>query len=379
MTGVGPAGRAGNTALHQPRSVAAQLVAGAAYMRAEQYNDAFICYSRAIAADPNSYEGQLGLARVCAYLGNVADGLEAARQARALKPAEGGPRITSGLLKLASFRGLKDPKEQLKVLTEAAKLLDAGVRIAADDPDGWKGLGEARARLAQVRLETLRAAAARGQQTSQAADQQISTDLAGAITAYQRARTYSPQEADLSYALGRLYQAQGQPDAAEKSLREATRLAPQNPAYQVALAWLLIGRGKDPQTAREAAQTALQLGETTGEAALAGAVALLKQGDARAAIKEITGLLRQYGEKPDLLYWYGEALLGLDPREAAADPELKDLDPLRRAVAAYEVLERQVLQGAPCRATPQDVRNLRDRLAARMKAAMAQAPPGKAR
>lgn len=355
VSGLGPAGREGNAALRQPRNAAAQIAAGRKYMQAKQYNDAFICYSRAVAADPNSFDAQLGLARACAYLGDAADGLAAAKKAQALKPAEGGPRIASGLLKLASVRALGDPKAQLQALTEAEKLLTDGVGLVKGDAAGWEGLGETRALRARLRMQAARATAARGQQPSKAIGDQIGKDLGGAITAYARARTYAPKNADLAYALGGLYQIQGQVDQAEASYEEAVRLQPQNPQFQLALAWLLIAKGSAAQAAREAAQAALQAGDTSGDAALAAAVAVLQEGNAVAATKEITAGLRQYEQSPDWLYWYVEALLRLDPNAAAADPALKGLDIRRRAVAAHEMLTRQLSQGAPCRAQPQDI------------------------
>lgn len=274
LEGRGPAGEAGNAAMRGTSSLATLLTAGRLYLAADCPNDAFVAFKRAVQLDGKSYEAQLGLARACAELGEATLGMEAAEAAAALKPKEADPLLAAGRICAGSWK-----------LDHAERYYARAVKLAPTNAEAWRELGRVR----------LRRAAITGSSVSEA------------VTALVRARDLDGKNAEARALLAEAYVRASRPDAAIAEYTRAVALDPSNADYPRNLAWLLIMRGRDLDRARELALKSDQLQRGDGDALVAAAVALLRQGQIEEAIEEFQEVIRKSASNPDAYFFLAQA------------------------------------------------------------------------
>jgi Tfp pilus assembly protein PilF len=274
LAGRGPAGRAGNAALLARAPLPVLLQAGEAYLKQGEPNDAFIVFRRAVARDAKSYEAQLGLAQAAAELGEAQSGATAAAAAATLKPQEAAPLIAAGRIALASGQ-----------LSNAEGYYQDAIKRDARNAEAWRALGE-------VRLGEARA----GQGS-----------LNEALAALEKAGELDPKSALIQGQLGAIYAAAGRYGNATEAYTRAVALDPKNASYPKNLAWLLIDQKRNLARARELAQKSDQLERGDGDALLAAAVALLRQGQAEEAINELQEAIQKSGSNADLYVFLAQA------------------------------------------------------------------------
>jgi len=269
LQGRGPAREAGNRADRLKANAIVQAEAGKNYLAADQPNDAFVCFTRAAAAEAKDYDAQLGLAQACARLGATTAGLNAATAAQAVKPNDAAPLLVAGQLSLAAQRP-----------AEAEKYFRDAVRLDPKLADAWRDLGEAKF------------------------DQKA---LNESIAALERARDLKPEDAEIRAHLGVVYAAANQMGRAIAEYRVACRLDQKKAAYPLNLAWLLIDRNESLDEARKLAQKADALDRGDGDALVASALAFLKQGNAEDAVNELRQDLAKVDSNGDLWIYFAGA------------------------------------------------------------------------
>jgi tetratricopeptide (TPR) repeat protein len=321
LRGRGPAGADGNRADRERGFAPVQIAAGKAYLAAEHLNDAFVCFRRATQIDPKSYDAQLGLAQASAKLGATTVGLNAAEAASKLKPTEADPLVAAGQLSLGSQR----PAEGEKYLRDAIRL---NPKLAA----AWRDLGEAKL---------------------------MAKSLPESVSALERARELAPQDGEILGKLATVYAASGRYVEAIKQYRAAAKADPKTAVYPRNLAWLLIERGENLDEARAMAKKADGLERGDGDALVAAAVALLRQGNIEDAYNELRNDLTKVDTNGDLWVYFAEACAA---RAKAGDYE--------NAVRALETVN--ALQLPHRRVSKAEV----DKLVERIKAGLAQQRAG---
>jgi len=269
LQGRGPAGDAGNQADQRRALAPVQVQAGKAYLAADQANDAFVCFRRATQVDPQSYEAQLGLAQASTMIGATKAGLDAAEAATKLKPTEADPLLAAGQLSLASQR----PAEAEKYFREALRL---NPRFAA----AWRDLGETKL---------------------------VQKSIRESISALERARALSPEDAEIHGKLGAVYAAADRYGEAVVEYRAAVKLDTKTAVYPRSLAWLLIQQEQNLDEARAMAKKADDLERGDGDALVAAAVALLRQGNVGDAWSELRDDLGKVDNNGDLYIYFAEA------------------------------------------------------------------------
>jgi len=274
LQGRGPAGEAGNLAVRTSSPPSALVQAGQLYLDKDEPNDAFIVLRRAVTLDPKSYGAQLGLAKACGELGELTVGLKAAQAAAQLKPQEAEPLYTAGRICAESWR--LEPAEEY--YTEAVKL---NPKYA----EAWRDLGRVRLR---------RAAIAGDPSTS-------------AIEALENARALGGKDAEGSALLAEAYARSRRYDQAITEYTRAVALDPSNADYPRNLAWLLLMEGKALDKARELALKSDELQRGDGDALVAAAVALLRQGRVDEAIQELQVAIKEVGSNADAYAFLAQA------------------------------------------------------------------------
>ncbi len=270
--GTGPAGKAGNEAELNKRSLSAQIAAGNAYLAADQPNDAFVVFKRAVELNSNSYDAQLGLALACAELKITNPGLNAVEMAHSLQPELPEPLLAAGRMCLAAGR-----------LGQAARYLREALALDDTLVDAWKTLGFVRVK---------------------------EGSLPAAATALEKARDLAPDDAKATGELGWVYAAQGRLDEAITQYRKSSQLDAQNPIYLTSLAWLLLKEGENLDEARAAARRADTIERGDGEALVAAAAVLLEQGHVDDAISELSACaIEKCPRNGDAHAWLADALL----------------------------------------------------------------------
>ncbi len=269
LQGRGPAGDAGNRAQRMRAFAPVQIEAGKAYLAADQPNDAFVCFRRAIRIDPQNYEAQLGLAQASTKIGATRAGLNAAEAAAKLKPGQPEALLAAGQLSLASQR----PAEAEKYLREALRL---NPKFAA----AWRDLGETKL---------------------------IQKAVGESVSALERARQLSPNDAEIRGKLGAVYVAAGRYREAIAEYQAAVKLDTKTAVYPRSLAWLLIQQGQRLDEARALAKKADDLERGDGDALVAAAVALLRQGNVEDALNELRDDLGKVDNNGDLYIYFAEA------------------------------------------------------------------------
>jgi len=269
LQGRGPAGDAGNQADQRRTLAPIQVRAGQAYLAADRPNDAFVCFRRATQVDSQNYEAQLGLAQASTKIGATRAGLDAAEAATKLKPNEAAPLLVAGQLSLASQR----PAEAEKYFREALRLNPS---FAA----AWRDLGETKL---------------------------VQKSIKESMAALERARALSPQDAEIHAKLGAVYAAAARYGEAVAEYRAAVKLDTRTAVYPRSLAWLLIQQGRNLDEARAMAKRADGLERGDGDALIAAAVALLRQGNVGDAWNELRDDLSKVDNNGDLYIYFAEA------------------------------------------------------------------------
>ncbi|MGQ9732552.1 MAG: tetratricopeptide repeat protein [Candidatus Zipacnadales bacterium] len=305
--GRGPAGKVGNAAARQTASLTTLVTAGKAYLQAGQANDAFILFRRATRLDPKSFEAQLGLAQACTELGSTSQGFAASEAAAALNPKSAAPLITRGRLYLS-----------IRKAERAEKYLKDAVTLEPQNAQAWRDLGQARLMLGSLKP---------------------------AAMALERARDLNAKDPEVHARLGSVYAADRRYSEATAEFTRAVALDPQNAAYPRNLAWLLIQQDQALDRARELALQSDQLDRGDGDALLAAAVALLKQGYVDDAITELRKAVEQVKTNGDLYIFLAQACVS---RGRPEDIEM--------AVKAIEYVRARGL--VPRRASQEDVDHL---------------------
>jgi Tfp pilus assembly protein PilF len=274
MYGLGPAGEAGNAAVRSDCPVATLTAAGKAYLDKSAPNDAFIVYRRAVAADPKSYDAQLGLAKACAEIGESTVGLDAAEAAAALEPKEAEPISVAGRISAGAWK-----------LDEAERYFAEATKLGPAQAEAWRDLG-------RVRLRRLALGAG---------------SLADAVTALEKARGLDDKNAETHALLAEAYVRVPRVKDATQEYTRAVALDSSNADYPRNLAWLLIAQGKGLQQARELAQKSDGLQRGDGDALVAAAVALLRQGEVDDAISELRDAVGKVNSNPDAYFFLAQA------------------------------------------------------------------------
>ena len=314
LYGRGPAGEMGNLALRSDCGLQALTSAGSLYLEKKEPNDAFIVFKRAVEIDPKSYDAQLGLAKACGELGEAKIGLNAAETAHALDPKQADPLIAAGRICFASWR-----------FDEARKYLTEAVALDPKRAEAWRELGRVQGR--QARREE------GGSWTE-------------AIRALQKACALEDQSAENHALLAEAYAEIGQLNGATDEYAKAVALDPKSADYPRNLAWLLIVQKKDLERARALALQSDKLKRGDGDALVAAAVALIRQGKTDEAIDELRSAIDKVSGNPDVYFFLAEAAAERGSRE---DYVL--------AASAWQYL--QAAGVAPRHASVQDIRLVR--------------------
>ncbi|MBM3474302.1 MAG: tetratricopeptide repeat protein [Armatimonadetes bacterium] len=274
LYGRGPGGQAGNDAVRGDCSVATLTAAGQAYLDKSEPNDAFVVFKRAAAADPKNYDAQLGLAKACAELGEATLGLNAAETAASLKPKDAEPITTAGRISAGAWK-----------LDEAERYFVEATKLAPAKADAWRDLGRVRLRRLALGVGS----------------------LADATTALEKARDLDAKNAEGHALLAEAYVRAPRTEAATQEYTRAVELEPSNADYPRNLAWLLIAQGKDLERARELAQKSDQIQLGDGDALVAAAVALLRQGEVDDALSELREAVGKASSNPDAYFYLAQA------------------------------------------------------------------------
>ncbi len=312
LQGRGPAGDPGNIAVRANSPVAALVQAGQLYLDHEEPNDAFIVLRRAVTLDPKSYEAQLGLAKACGELGELTVGLNAAQAAAGLKPSEAEPLFAAGHICAASWK-----------LEPAEDYYSQAVKLNPKHLEAWRDLGRVRLRRAAV----------------------AGASVAPAIEALEKARALGGKDAEAGALLAEAYARASRYDDAIAEYTRAVALDPKNADYARNLAWLLLLQDKAPEKARELALKSDELQRGDGDALVAAAVALLRQGDVDGAIKELQSAVQKVGSNADAYAFLAQA--------AARRGRAEDLD---MAISALKYMRGMEL--TPRHMSPQELNDL---------------------
>jgi Tfp pilus assembly protein PilF len=318
LYGRGPAGDAGNVAVRKAAPLEALLAAGRQYLDKEQPNDAFIVFKRAVALDAKSYDAQLGLARACGELGESTVGLSAAEAAAALKPKEAAPLATAGRICAASWK-----------LDQAEEHYQGAVKLDPQNADAWRDLGRVRLR---------RAAIAGG-------------SVSDAIAALEKARDLDKENAEGHALLAEAYVHVSRYESAIQEYTRAVALDSKNADYPRNLAWLLIMQGKALDQARDLALKSDRLQRGDGDALVAAAVALLRQGHTEDALNELRDAVGKANADPDVYFFLAQA--------AARRGRPEDLE---TAVSALQYLQQ--MRVPPRHASQKELEDLLEQIRA---------------
>ena len=274
LYGRGPAGEVGNLAVRSNSPLSALVAAGQQYLQKEEPNDAFIVFKRAVALDGKSYDAQLGLAKACAELGEATLGLSAAKAAAELKPKEAAPVLAAARICAASWR-----------LDEAEENYGKAVKLDPAQVEAWRDLGRVR----------LKRAAVSGGPVDQA------------IAALEKARDLGDKDAEGHALLAEAYVRVSRIEDAVEEYSRAVALDPARADYPRNLAWLLIMQGKALGQARELALKSDGLERGDGDALVAAAVALLRQGQVDEALKELQEAVGKGSSNGDAYFFLAQA------------------------------------------------------------------------
>jgi tetratricopeptide (TPR) repeat protein len=274
LQGRGPAGEAGNLAVRANSPLSALVQAGKLYLEQDEANDAYVVLKRAVALDPKSYEAQLGLAQACGELGELTAGLAAAEAAAGLQPQAAEPLYAAGRICAASWK-----------LEPAEEHFGRAVKLDPKHGEAWRDLGRVRLRRAAIEGGSVKPA----------------------IEALERARALSGKDAEGVALLAEAY-ARGEryADAITEYTR-AVALDPANADYPRNLAWLLMMEGQALDKARELALKSDELQRGDGDALVAAAVALLRQGELDQAIEELQAAVKAVGSNADAYAFLAQA------------------------------------------------------------------------
>jgi Tfp pilus assembly protein PilF len=264
-----------------PDDARALFDAGYAADAQNKLDDAAGYYSRAVKADPKSFEARLALGLLLARQGKLDEARPELAAATELDPGEAGPATKARAWRaLAQIDRAKDPAEASNDLLEALKLSPETPR------------------------DTLLAAA-----LAEAANQ-----LDAAEAAYRRVLAKDAKNADANAGLGHVLMARKQYPEAETFLRSALEQAPDDPTLTAELATVLAAQDKaealplleklheahpqDENVTRMLAEVLAEAGDATGSDHYYAALLAAHPSDPALLISHGENLIRQlkYGE-----------------------------------------------------------------------------------
>lgn len=232
-----------------PKSVKWRVALGQACLERGLYHDAHIQFQRALELDKTSYEAAVGLARVQLQLGDTVRALQSANLAVALKGDSAEAVALQGQVHMASGN-----------LDKAIERFRKAVQLDGGNETAWTNLP-----LAYLRADRLDEAFEAGKKAVQVLPQNV------------RAR--------LNLALVRVLR--GDVRGAEAEVREARRLAPNDPEPPFRLAELLLQQNRNPREAYELAQESASIDPRDGAAYALQAMALDRMGETSRAVVEL--------------------------------------------------------------------------------------------
>jgi tetratricopeptide (TPR) repeat protein len=279
----------------------------------------------------------------------------------AVERAEGGPEraiavIRKGGLDLTdaanevALRTLVDASLEAGQVEQALKAVDAALAKRPEQASLYELRGfayahadridEAKAAYAKaLELDAKNAVATAALATLRAK----AGDRAGAIQDYDAAAALTEDPAPYLYQAAQLALATGDPQGAERRLREVVRLDPGHVGARNDLAWLLAERGEDLDTAVELARAARRLDPSADVLDTLGWVHL-KRGETGESVSALEQAVEKRSDSPSIRYRLGVALERSGDRQRAremfqtalATGAFPEADAARRELAQLE-------------------------------------------
>ncbi len=232
-----------------PASVEARIALGKAYLAEGSLHNAFVELSKAAELDPTSFEALYHLTRVEFELEDFASSEHHVEQALEIRPGDADALTLRGQLYLTAGEN-----------EQAVKLFEQALKAQPGHQNALRLYTNA-----LIRADRL-------QDAEEAAAEHVSR---------------YPDDVEGYLNLGLTHALQEEWEQAEKHLRRAVEVAPEDHRPRYHLAEVLINEGKHLEEALELAEQADELGDTEGMASALSALALNRMGRQEEALQKL--------------------------------------------------------------------------------------------